>query len=206
MQLPSYEREHRRPGRDHLARGRSILLGILSVEVGMLIVTGIALFFLYRPTNRQAWPGLFAETYDWDVRVSSALRLVHRLAAWLAVPTAIATGVVVAVVRSPTASRWTGPALGAGIPTVAVAASFTGFLLPWDQLALSTVTVGSNIRGYSILFDPVVRFVLVGGVELSPRTLIQWLLVHMLVLGPALVALVVLGWRRQRAVVAAGRR
>jgi len=106
--------------------------------------------------------------------------------------------------RSPTASRWTGPALGAGIPITTLAASFTGFLLPWDQLALSAVTVGSNPRGYRVLFDPVVRFVLIGGVEVSPQTLIRWLLLHMLFLGLALGALVVLGWRRQRAVVAAG--
>ena len=27
---------------------------------------------LYRPTTRQAWPGILTESYDWDVRVSSA--------------------------------------------------------------------------------------------------------------------------------------
>ena len=204
MQSFSNERQHRGPEGDDLARARSILLGILSVAVAVLVVTGIALFFLYRPTTRQAWPGLLTESYEWDVRVSSGLRLIHRLAAWLAVPTAIATGVVVAMGRSPTASRWTGSALGAGIPITTLAASFTGFLLPWDQLALSAVTVGSHVRGYRVLFDPVVRFVLIGGVEVSPQTLNRWLLLHMLFLGPALVALVGLGWRRQRAVVAAG--
>jgi quinol-cytochrome oxidoreductase complex cytochrome b subunit len=201
MQPFSNERQHRGPEGDDLARARSILLGILSVAVAVLVVTGIALFFLYRPTTRQAW---LTESYEWDVRLSSGLRLIHRLAAWLAVPTAIATGVVVAMGRSPSASRWTGPALGAGIPLTAIAASFTGFLLPWDQLALWAVTVGSNVRGYRVLFDPVVRFVLIGGVEVSPQTLIRWFLLHMVFLGLALMALVGLGWRRQRAVVAAG--
>ncbi len=204
MQLPSDERQDQWPGGEGLVHARSILLGILCVAAGVLVVTGIALFFLYRPTTQQAWPGVFTESHDWDVRLSSGLRLIHRFAAWLAVPTAIATGVVVAVGRSPTASRWTGPALGIAFPITAFAASFTGFLLPWDQLALSAVTVGSNVQGYRILFDPVVRFVLIGGVEVSPQTVIRWLLLHVLLLGPALVALVVLGWRRQRAPVAGG--
>ena len=205
MQLPSDHRQESGPGGNDLARARSILLGILSVAVGVLVVTGIALFFLYRPTTRQAWPDLLTGSYDWDVRVSTGLRLIHRLAAWLAVPTAIATGVVVAMGRSPAASGWTGPALGAGIPITTLAAVFTGFLLPWDQIALSAVTVGSHVRGYRILFDPVALFVLIGGVEVSPQALIRWLLLHMLLLGSALVALVVLGWRRQQAVVAAGK-
>lgn len=204
MPIPSDTRQHPQPGRDDLARARSILLWILSVAVGVLIATGIALFFLYRPTTRQAWPGILTESYDWDVRVSSALRLIHRLAAWLAVLTAVATGAALAFRRPATGSRWTGPVLGAGLPITTLAAFFTGLLLPWDQLALWAVTVGSNVRGYRIVFDPVVRFVLIGGVEISRHTLIRWLLVHMLLLGPAVVALVVLGWRRKRADVAGG--
>jgi hypothetical protein len=43
-----------------------------------------------------------------------------------------------------------------------------------------------------------VRFTIVGGVEVSPNTIILWLLIHSLVLGPALVALVVFAWRRAR--------
>ena len=105
-----------------------------------------------------------------------------------------------AIGRSPTASRWTGPLFGAGIPITTLGAFFTGFLLPGDQLALSAVTVGSTARGYTVLFDQVVLFVLIGGVEISPSTLIRWLGVHILVMGSALGALLLVGWRRQRAV------
>ena len=163
------------------------------------MATGIALFFLYRPTARQSWGGVFTETDDWDSRLAYGLRLVHGLASKLAVATAVATGVVVAVSdRASPPQRWAGPVLGAGIAVTALAASFTGFLLPWDQLALWAVTVGSDVRGYRVLFDPAVRFVLSGGVEISPDTVIRWLLVHAVVLGPALGGLVLLGWRRPR--------
>ena len=165
----------------------------------MLVVTGIALFFLYRPTARQSWGGLVTDGYGWDVRASDGLRLVHRLASGLAVLTAIGAGVVVALGRRAGARRWSGAALGVGLTVTTLAASFTGFLLPWDQLALRAVTVGSHIRGYRVLFEPTVRFVILDGVELSRETVILWLLVHTLVLGPALAGLVVLGWRRHRA-------
>lgn len=87
-------------------------------------------------------------------------------------------------------------ARGAGIAITALAASFTGFLLPWDQLALWSVTVGSHVQGYGLLFGPTVRFAIVNGVEVSPDTIVLWLLIHSLLLGPALVALLVFAWRR----------
>jgi quinol-cytochrome oxidoreductase complex cytochrome b subunit len=202
-QLPADQREGPRAPPDSLSRARSILLSILGVELAVLLVTGIALFFLYRPTASQAWNDLLPESYAWDVRVAQGLRLLHRLASWLAVSTAIAAGIVVAVGGRARVRRWGSAALGTGIAITALAGSFTGVLLPWDQLGLWAVTVGSNASGYRILFGDRVRFVLMGGVEISPDTIVRWLLVHMLVLGPALAGLVVVGWRRHRADVAA---
>ena len=185
-------------GRDGVSRTCSIILKVLSVEIAVLVVTGIALWFLYRPTGHQAWGDLVTERYTWDVGIGLGLRLVHRLASWFAVPTAFAAGIVVALRRWQHVRRWGATALGCGIAVATLAASFTGFLLPWDQLALWSVTVGSDTRGYSILFGSTVGFAIVGGVEVSPDTIILWLLIHWLVLGSALVALVVFAWCRAR--------
>jgi quinol-cytochrome oxidoreductase complex cytochrome b subunit len=47
--------------------------------------------------------------------------------------------------------------------------SFTGYLLPWDQLALWAVTVGTNMMGFTPVFGNQVQFVLLGGqVEIGP--------------------------------------
>ena len=94
-------------------------------------------------------------------------------------------------------------ALGAVLFVVALAASFTGYLLPWDQLALWAVTVGTNMQGYRpVLHGGVVHFVLLGGVEVSRATLVRWFWVHTAVIPPVLV---VIGWfagrRRQAAAV-----
>ena len=58
--------------------------------------------------------------------------------------------------------------------------SFTGYLLPWDQLALWAVTVGTNMMGYTPVFGSQVRFVLLGGKEIGTDTLIRWYVLHVL--------------------------
>jgi quinol-cytochrome oxidoreductase complex cytochrome b subunit len=63
-----------------------------------------------------------------------------------------------------------------------IAAGATGFLLPWDQLALSRVAVGTNISGYGrILFGNDVKSVLVGSAEVGPATFARWFWVHVVV-------------------------
>ena len=183
-------------GGDGLSRAGRILLVVLGVQVAVLLVTGVALYFFYRPSVGQFWSDLATGSDRWDVRLSQWLRFVHRFTSWLAVWTAVATGVVLALGSGGRLRRWPGAAVGAGIAVTTVAASLTGYLLPWDQLALWAVTVGSDLRGYKVLFEPAVKFVIVGGVELDRGTVIRWFLVHALGLGPALAVLVALGWRR----------
>jgi quinol-cytochrome oxidoreductase complex cytochrome b subunit len=186
---------------DGLSRARDILLTALSAEVAVLVVTGIALFFVYRPSVGQSWPGLFdrhanASGMIWSV---AGVRLLHQLASGLAVLTAIATGAVVAVRGRKNVRRWPGATIGAGLALTTLAALFTGFLLPWDQLALWAVTIDSDFNGYRPLFGSQVRFVLIGGTEVRPATVTHWLLIHMLMLGPAVVGVVILGWRHHSA-------
>ena len=66
--------------------------------------------------------------------------------------------------------------------TLTIGLSFTGYLLPWDQLALWAVTVGTNMAGYTPVFGEEVRFVLLGGKEISPETLLRWYVLHVLFL------------------------
>ena len=47
--------------------------------------------------------------------------------------------------------------------------SFTGYLLPWDQLSYWAVTVGTNIAGYVPVFGNQVRSLLLGGNEVERR-------------------------------------
>lgn len=183
-----------------LARARAVLLKVMSVEVGALVVTGIALFFVYRPPVSHAFGDGVAHDEDWQVRTSSVVRLVHHLVSELTVPTAIAAGVALGLRGQSRARRWSGALVGAGIAVTTLAASLTGFLLPWDALVFSSRPVGPS-GGFLMLFRHSIRFVLIGGVEVTPSTVARWLLVHMLILGPPVGGLVVSGWQRQRSLL-----
>jgi quinol-cytochrome oxidoreductase complex cytochrome b subunit len=143
----------------------------------VLVATGGWLSLFYRPPLRGQSP--------------QALHLVH----WVAALLFVAVLVGLAVTTSVAWSRSWPPVFG--LVVVAVALLWTGTLLPWDQLALAAVTVGTNIRGFfTAAFDDQVKFVLIGGVEISRATLRAWFVVHAFVLPVAGVAC--LAWLRRR--------
>lgn len=180
---------------------RTAVLGVLSAELLVLVITGVALYFVYRPTATQSWNDLLHlhsdGTLPSGVVWSNRLQFTHRLASFLAVPTAMAAAVVLVVGTQARRRRRVRVAHAVAVAALAVLASMTGYLLPWEQLGLWAVTTGSSVDGYEILFGDRVRFAIVGGVEVSPDTMARWLLVHA-GFGAALVAGVAGAWRAQR--------
>jgi len=66
-------------------------------------------------------------------------------------------------------------------------ASFTGYLLPWDQLAYWAITVGTNIAGYAPLAGPIAHDLLLGGSEVGQNALIRFYTLHVALLPIALI-------------------
>jgi quinol-cytochrome oxidoreductase complex cytochrome b subunit len=64
--------------------------------------------------------------------------------------------------------------------------SFTGYLLPWDQLAYWAVTVGTNIASSIPLVGPSIRELLIGGRTIEQPTLIRFYVLHVILLPAAL--------------------
>ena len=184
-----------------LSRARRIALWALTLEVVTLAVTGAVLYFAYVPTATQAFGPGFPDAEGGEV--AEVVRLVHRWASWLAVPTSLLVASLLTVRSRPSERVGRGLALGAGLVVAVLAASFTGYLLPWDQLALFSVTVGGNLSGYTWLGNDDVRFVLMNGTEIAPRTVLKWLVLHAIALGGTTAVLVALAWRRARAGAAA---
>jgi quinol-cytochrome oxidoreductase complex cytochrome b subunit len=56
--------------------------------------------------------------------------------------------------------------------------SFTGYLLPWDQLAYWAITVGTNIASSAPFFGEPTRYVLLGGTTIEQATLIRFYVLH----------------------------
>jgi len=81
--------------------------------------------------------------------------------------------------KAPREFNWV---IGVILLTLTLLLSFTGYLLPWDQLALWAVTVGTNMMGYTPVFGSQVKFVLLGSSEISNDTLLRWYTLHVLLL------------------------
>jgi quinol-cytochrome oxidoreductase complex cytochrome b subunit len=123
------------------------------------------------------------------------VRTVHRLASDVTVALALAVFVLLIGRRIRAGGR--GIVAGAAVLGTAAAASITGYLLPWDQLALWAVTVGTDIRGLQSTFRAEVKYVLIGSREVSPGTYHFWAITHV-VLGLVVAVAVLLTWLRTR--------
>lgn len=186
---------------DRVLRARRVVLTLLTAEVAVLILTGIALYFFYRPSDVQAWNDMAAASRG--VKASLWLRHVHRAAAAIVGPTVLAAALLVAADRS--GPRWRRQWLvTGGLAVTAVAALLSGPLLPWDQLALWAVKVGTNLTGYEPIRGSQVRFVLIGGAEVAPSVVLRWLAFHAVTGGPVMAALAAAAWPATRRSRSAG--
>ena len=60
--------------------------------------------------------------------------------------------------------------------------SFTGYLLPWDQIAYWAITIGTNMGGYAPLFNTPTKLILLGGLEVGQNTLLRFYVGHVVFL------------------------
>jgi len=77
--------------------------------------------------------------------------------------------------------------------------SFTGYLLPWDQLAFWAITVGTTMVGSAPVLGDESKFLLLGGFSVGPNALIRFYTLH--VIGLPLVISIFLAvhfWRVRR--------
>ncbi|MAU49844.1 MAG: cytochrome B6 [Actinobacteria bacterium] len=159
----------------------TLCLGGLSFFLFILLtVTGIFLMFFYRPTAAQAWDDI--QILQTAVGFGLLVRNMHRWAAHLMVLTVflhMARVFYHGAYKPPREFNWV---IGVMLLQLTLLLSFTGYLLPWDQLALWAVTVGTNMMGFTPVFGEQVRFVLLGGVEIGTDTLLRWYVLHVLML------------------------
>jgi quinol-cytochrome oxidoreductase complex cytochrome b subunit len=76
--------------------------------------------------------------------------------------------------------------------------SFTGYLLPWDQLAFWAITVGTAIAGYAPLVGEQTRFLLLGDNTVGQEALLRFYVLHVAVLPIIVVVLVAFHFWRIR--------
>src|ERR1700758_3176120 len=156
----------------------------------VLFITGILLMFYYHP----AAPNAYRDMKDLRFVVSNGvfLRNLHRLAAHLMVFAVFYRGGY----KPPHEFNWV---IGVLLLLVTLFLSYTGYLLPWDQLAFWAVTVGTNIISAMPAVGNKIRFLVLGGNIVGENALLRFYVLHVVIL--PLVAFLLIGihfWRVQK--------
>lgn len=117
--------------------GVSLLMFIIEV------ITGILLMFYYRPVPEFAYTDM--KLIEHTVRYGMFLRNMHRWAAHAMVILVMLHMLRVFLTGSYKPPREFNWVVGVVLLTVTLLLSFTGYLLPWDQIAFWAITVGSKM-------------------------------------------------------------
>ncbi len=171
--------------------GLGLIAGILFV---VLSVTGVGLMFYYVPYPAEAYRSM--KDLQFAVTFGIVLRNMHRWSAHAMVFVVFLHMCRVFWTGSYKAPREFNWVVGVLLLLVTLGLSFTGYLLPWDQLAFWAITVGTNIAAYAPLVGDQVKYLLLGGHIIGPTTLLRFYVLHCVMLPLAMVALVSLHiWR-----------
>ena len=133
----------------------------------VLTISGILLMFYYRPTVEYA----YTDIMDLSEQVPlGIMREIHRwgahamvIAVWLHMFRVFMTGSY----KPPREFNW---AVGVILMFLTLLLSFTGYLLPWDQLAFWAITVGTNMARATPFVGhegPIAPFLKVGDLQLG---------------------------------------
>jgi quinol-cytochrome oxidoreductase complex cytochrome b subunit len=167
---------------------------IAAVLFAVLLVTGVYLMFFYTPSVTSAYGDM--QELRTGVGFGQLVRNVHRWAAHLMVVVVVLHLMRVfyaGAYKRPRQFNWV---LGMGLLGITLAFSFTGYLLPWDQLSYWAVTVGTNLVGYVPVVGRQLSDLLLGGPQIGQATLRRFYALHVAVLPMALALLLTVHiWR-----------
>ncbi|MBI2830562.1 MAG: cytochrome b N-terminal domain-containing protein [Chloroflexi bacterium] len=164
-------------------------LGIISAFLfALLTVTGIVLMFLYIPSVNTAYQNMVG--LETSVTFGMLLRNLHRWGAHLMVLVVflhMCRVFFTSGYKQPREFNW---ALGVILWVLTLLLSFTGYLLPWDQLAYWAITIASNIAGYVPVIGEQAKFFLLGAATVGQGALLRFYALHVIAL-PALMTVLI---------------
>jgi len=147
--------------------------GITAFLFVLEMVTGVFLMFYYHPSPEHAYQDMEALR---EIVSFGVMRDLHRWAGHLMVITVFLHMVRVFITgayKPPREFNWI---VGVLLLVLTLSMSFTGYLLPWDQVSLWAVTVASNVAA-SLPF-PGARTLLLGDHTVSGATLLRFYVLH----------------------------
>jgi quinol-cytochrome oxidoreductase complex cytochrome b subunit len=154
----------------------ALTLGTFTIQ----ILTGLLLMLYYHPSIPQG----YADMKDLQFVVTSGvfLRNLHRWSAHAMVFLVFAHMAKVfyrRAFRPPRELNWV---VGVCLLLLTLLLSYTGYLLPWDQLSYWGTTVGANIMSSIPVVGTKLRFVLMGGNTVNANALLRFYVLHTMIL------------------------
>jgi quinol-cytochrome oxidoreductase complex cytochrome b subunit len=175
----------------------SFYLGFITFFLFLiLLTTGIALMCYYRPFPPQAYQDM--KDLQFVVFMGPFLRAMHRWSAHAMVVCVflhMCRVFYTASYKKPRQFNWV---VGVCLLLLTLGLSFTGYLLPWDQLAFWAITVGTNIGSYAPLVGGQLRELLLGGHSVGQAALIRFYVLHVAVLPSLMILLTIVHFWRVR--------
>lgn len=172
-------------------------LGMISFFLFLVLtITGILLMLYYQPAIPHAYNNM--KDLEFVVSNGSFLRNMHRWSAHLMVITVFLHMLRVfykGAYKPPREFNWI---IGIVLIIITLLLSYTGYLLPYDQLSYWAVTVGTNIVQYIPVAGKEIRFLLLGGNEIGEYTLVRFYVLHCVILPLFMVLLIALHFWRIR--------
>jgi len=161
--------------------------GLSALLLFILVGTGVLLEMNYTPSPLQAYQGIIE--LNTNVWFGELIRNLHHwsgnlliIAAVLHMLRVLFTGAY----RPPRQLNWW---IGLGMLLLILAANFTGYLLPWDQLAYWAITVGTSIVEYIPGIGQFLSRLLLGGPVVGASTLLNFYALHISIIPIAIVIL-----------------
>ncbi|HLC04077.1 MAG TPA: cytochrome b N-terminal domain-containing protein [Anaerolineales bacterium] len=152
-------------------------LGLITICLFLVLtVTGLLLMFYYVPGVPEAYERM--QDLIYVVPFGRLLRDIHRIAA---------EGMLISVLlhllrvfftgsyKPPAEFNWL---VGLALLTLSLALSFTGYLLPWDQLSYWAITVSAGILDYYPVIHEPMRNMLLGGRDVGQEALLRFYVLH----------------------------
>jgi quinol-cytochrome oxidoreductase complex cytochrome b subunit len=160
--------------------------GLAAVLMTILALTGVVLLNNYTPAAPQAYLDILE--INSNVWFGELIRNLHHWSANLLIVVAVLHLIRVFITgayRPPRELNWL---IGVAMLLLVIGANFTGYLLPWDQLAYWAITVGTSIISYIPLVGNWLTRLVLGGPEVSANTLLNFYSMHI-----ALIPLMIFG-------------
>ena len=168
-------------------------LGVAATVLFLLLVaTGLPLMLYFKPTPAEAYTSI--QDIQYVVPAGRLLRNLHRWSAHLMIVVALLHLARVFYTRSYARARSFNWVVGMGLLVLTFALGFTGYILPWDQLAYWAFTIGANMAGatteltealglqHGVEHGSLLRRLLLGADEIGAEALLRAYALHCVIL------------------------